>query len=69
MEAEAEILIDLNTQLHSETVVSVQNEDPGVSTSTANDVVMPQQPGEFLTLNLYSFDFSRSLWLSRLERC
>lgn len=44
MEAEAEILIDLNTQLHSETIVSVQNEDPGVSTSLANDVIMPQQP-------------------------
>lgn len=53
MEAEAEILIDLNTQLHSETIVSVQNEDPGVSTSLANDVIMPQQPGQFLTLNLH----------------
>lgn len=45
MQADAEILIDFNTQLHSETVVSVQNGDPGVSTSLANDVVMPQQPG------------------------
>ncbi|CAL5197277.1 unnamed protein product [Lathyrus oleraceus] len=44
MQAEAEILIDFNTQLHSEAVVSVQNGDPGVSTSLANDVVMPQQP-------------------------
>lgn len=53
MEAEAEILIDLNTQLHSETIVSVQNEDHGVSTSLANDVIMPQQPGQFFTLNLH----------------
>jgi len=42
MEAEAEILIDLNTEFHSETVVSVEN-----------DVIMPQQPGQFLTLNLH----------------
>ncbi|CAK8562072.1 unnamed protein product [Lathyrus sativus] len=44
MQAEAEILIDFNTQLHSEKVVSVQNGDHGVSTSLANDVVMSQQP-------------------------
>ncbi|XP_004509590.1 TSL-kinase interacting protein 1 isoform X2 [Cicer arietinum] len=44
MQDEAQILIDLNTQLHSETVVSVQNEDPGVSSSLVNAVIMSQQP-------------------------
>ncbi|KAK2407840.1 TSL-kinase interacting protein [Trifolium repens] len=44
MQTEAEIVTDLNTQLHPEIVVSVQNEDPGVSTSLANAVILPQQP-------------------------
>lgn len=43
MQAEAQISIDLNTELHSETVVSVPNGDPGVS-SSPTDALMPQQP-------------------------
>jgi hypothetical protein len=57
MQTEVEIVTDLNTQLHPEIVVSVQNEDPGVSTSLANAVILPQQPGQFLILNLHLFDF------------
>lgn len=63
MQDEAQILIDLNTQLHSETVVSVQNEDPGVSSSLVNAVIMSQQPGQFLTLNLIFLNFYSSAWL------
>lgn len=40
------ISLDLNNQLQPETVVSVQNGDPGVSSSVAN-TVNPQQPGQF----------------------
>lgn len=57
MQAEAQISLDSNTQLQSETVDSVQNEDPGVSSSPAN-AVMPQQPGQFSNFRLYSFYLS-----------
>lgn len=46
MEVEVPISLDLNNQLQPETVVSVQNGDPGVSSSVAN-TVNPQQPGQF----------------------
>jgi len=46
MEVEVPISLDLNNQLQPETVVSVQNGDPGVSSSVAN-AVNPQQPGQF----------------------
>lgn len=52
MQAEVQTSIDLNTELHSETVVSVPNGDPGVS-SSPTDALMPQQPRQFLKLNLY----------------
>ncbi|KAK7262955.1 hypothetical protein RJT34_30537 [Clitoria ternatea] len=43
MEVEVQISHDSNTQLQPETVVSVQNGDPGTSSSVAN-AAMPQQP-------------------------
>lgn len=43
MQAEAQISHD------PETVVSIQNGDPGVSSSLEN-AVMPQQPGQFFAL-------------------
>ncbi|CAL0313271.1 unnamed protein product [Lupinus luteus] len=43
MQVEAKNSIDLNNQIHSETVVSTRNEDIGVSLSLANGMI-PQQP-------------------------
>ncbi|XP_019421270.1 PREDICTED: TSL-kinase interacting protein 1-like [Lupinus angustifolius] len=43
MQSEAQNLLDLNTQPHPGIVVSIQNEDPGVSSCLTN-AVMPQQP-------------------------
>lgn len=44
MEVEAQITHDSNTQLQPEAAFSVQNGDPGVSSSVANVVNPPQQP-------------------------
>ncbi|KAE9607720.1 hypothetical protein Lal_00014151 [Lupinus albus] len=43
MQSEVQNLLDLNTQPHPGTVVSIQNEDPGVFSCLTN-AVMPQQP-------------------------
>jgi len=59
MEAEAQISHDSNTQFQPEPVVSVQNGDPGVSSSVAN-VVIPQQPGLFCASIILIFNLLSS---------
>lgn len=66
MQAEAQISVNPNTNLQPENAVSIQNGDPGVSSSLSN-AATTQQPGQFLTFILIFYYVWR--WVLIIDAC